>query len=133
MKTKHGLFFGFAVLLAAAMFFPMGCDNSSDGGGGGGDSSFVGTWQGVDSDGDVLSLVINANKTWECTDYTANLKWKGTYTSSGNTGSMTITQTNQGSGWQTVSGYGTGQLSVNTLSVVFVITGFGSITATFTR
>jgi hypothetical protein len=36
MKTKHGIFFGFAVMLAAAIFTFAGCEN--DGGSSGSDS-----------------------------------------------------------------------------------------------
>ncbi|MDR0663609.1 MAG: hypothetical protein LBF80_05980 [Spirochaetaceae bacterium] len=42
MKTKHGVFFGFAVILAAAIFTLVGCDNSAGGGSGGGDVSTSG-------------------------------------------------------------------------------------------
>jgi hypothetical protein len=35
MKTKHGIFFGFAVMLAAAIFTLSGCDHTGGGGGGG--------------------------------------------------------------------------------------------------
>jgi hypothetical protein len=39
MKTRHGLFIGFAVLIIAAIFTFAGCPSSSD------DDSIVGIWQ----------------------------------------------------------------------------------------
>jgi fibronectin type 3 domain-containing protein len=89
MKTKHGLFFGFAVLALTAMFALTGCDNPSSGGGGGGggggfDSALVATWhstQAAADSGDSAAF-----------EFTAD----GSLTIAGQSDTMTITTTTSG-------------------------------------
>jgi hypothetical protein len=61
MKTKHGIFFGFAVMLAAAIFTLAGCDNTGGGGsGGGGSGSTPETYTSSGTDGSRYELTITS-------------------------------------------------------------------------
>jgi uncharacterized lipoprotein YehR (DUF1307 family) len=55
MKTKHGVFIGFAVIALAAIFTLAGCDNGENR-----SNLFVGTWSGVDNYGQTMNLSITS-------------------------------------------------------------------------
>jgi uncharacterized lipoprotein NlpE involved in copper resistance len=80
--------FGMMVLLVGiiVVFALVGCENRVDDGG---SNPFIGTWHGVDAYGDRMRLVFTST-TWTLTllDYTDVDSVTGTYTHSGNTGTL---------------------------------------------
>jgi hypothetical protein len=113
MKKKHGTFFGFAVLLIAAMFTVAGCDTGNGPGGGGVPQTI--TYTGTAGDGSTYTLKITENTSraaympqggdsYELTITPGNKKSSGTITVSGST--FTLTPTGKTSFTVTISGTG---------------------------
>jgi hypothetical protein len=122
--------FGMAALVLALTV--AACDTGGGGGGtGGGSNPFVGTWEGVDSNGNNLALTLS-DTGWECFS-NHGYGWKGTYAYSGSIGIMTVTQIKYpSSGWSPATGGGTGTVSGNTLTATFTITSEDGISTTAT-
>jgi hypothetical protein len=89
MKRKHGFFFGFAVLLIAAMFSVAGCDNGNGDNGNGdngnsGSNELIGTsWQYREGSYYMTMIFTDASHV-TCTYSDGEPSDTGTYTVSGN-------------------------------------------------
>jgi hypothetical protein len=88
MKTRHGLFFGFAVFLVAAIFSfsLLGCDNGATDNGNGNNNNnvnpYVGTWSGY-IQGKQATVVINSGNTWSISIPADSYSDTGSYSGSG--------------------------------------------------
>ena len=87
MKKRHGVFFGFAVLLITAIFTLAGCDTSTNGK----PDIFEGTWIGTGERQGATMVAANGSYT-EAFNSTEIIK--GTYSVTGNTVTMTMVQLN---------------------------------------
>jgi hypothetical protein len=138
MKRKLFGMAGVAAMLLSFMALA-GCKTDADdgGGGGGSDNPFAGTWRGTADDGQRLTLNIT-DTTWEYDSNRYNVirySMKGTYTYSGNAGTMTVTHLKTDDEWESMAEYNMPATIVgNTLTVTSILSlSEDGTTATFTK
>ena len=107
MKKRHGVFFGFAVLLITAIFTLAGCPTDSDSESE--NNPFVGSWLSTANDQQYRKIIMKSDLTWEFHQSEVgdtDMDTKGTYTYTGKTASAIATHLymTTGGGWVSTDG-----------------------------